>query len=80
MAELFTRIFTFERQLENLKVSLFRQSDVNAMNMLELYQSLFKALDYSRQGKFSLVDLRIFVQCYLPALMPYPDRIHSMLI
>jgi hypothetical protein len=47
LGELFTRIYNFERQVENLKVSLFRQADIADLDFTGLYQSLFRQLDYS---------------------------------
>jgi len=41
---------------------------------------LFRPIDYIGSGFLEANDIRIFVQTYLPALLPYPDRVYHILI
>lgn len=44
LAELFNRIYAFERQVESLKVQLFRLPDIFGLDLNQLFMGLFRTI------------------------------------
>ena len=78
MADLFTRILQFEKQVENLKVSLFRQEDVLQLKgNLEIMNVLFKEIDRNGNSRLNAIDIKWFVEKNLTKLLNYPERFYE---
>ena len=81
LADLFTRILQFEKQIESLKVSLFRQEDVSQLKgNLDLMNVLFKEIDKDNCSRLSATDLKWFVESHLTSLLSYPERFYEQLV
>ena len=81
LADLFTRILQFEKQVESLKVSLFRQEDVQQLKgNLDLMNVLFREVDRNSSTRLTASDLKWFVESHLTSLLSYPERFYDQLV
>ena len=71
----------FERQVEVKKSNLFELPDLyNVASDLELFNSLFRAVDYSLYTYISATDLYKFVEDNLPGVDRYSIKYYQDLV
>jgi hypothetical protein len=72
LADYLTKVLLFERQVEVLKGKLFEITDLqNNERDLPLFNTVFRAVDYSRYTYVSATDLYKFVEDNIPGVTKY---------
>lgn len=72
LGELFQKMLSFEKQVENLKISLFRRDDIAQLSNVDVFSRIFKCLDRKQNQAIDSFDLKDFVEEKLPSLLGYP--------
>ena len=66
LAKIFTIIFKYEKQVEALKVALFRQEEIRNADETHLFNTLFRSIDSTMSTRLNASDIQAFVTSRLP--------------